>query len=207
MSNSLRPHGLWHARLPCPSLSPRVCSNSCPLSRWCHPTISSSVVPFSSCLQSFPASGSFPMSQVFTSGGQNIGASTSTSVLPMNIQSWFPLGWTGWISLQSKWLSRVFASTTVWRHQFFSTQTFYIGQLSHLYMTTRKTIALTIWTFVGKVMSLHYNILSRFVMAFLQGASILISCQKSPFTVILEPKKIKSVTVSIVFPFKFSRLI
>ena len=146
-------------------------------------------------------------SQLFASGDQSIGPSASSLFLPVNIQSWFPLGWTGWISLQSKWLSRVFASTTVWRYQFFSTQTFYIGQLSHLYMTTRKTIALTIWTFVGKVMSLHYNILSRLVMAFLQGASVLISCQKSPFTVILEPKKIKSVTVSIVFPFKFSRLI
>ena len=96
MSNSLRPHGLQHARLPCPSLYPRACSNSCPLSRWCHSTISSSVVPFFSCPQSFPASRSFLMSQFFTSGGQSIGASTSASVLPMNIQSWFPLGWTVW---------------------------------------------------------------------------------------------------------------
>ena len=98
-------HGLQHARLPCPSLPPKVCSNSCPLSRWCHPTISSSVVPFSSCLQSFPASRSFPMSQVFASGGRSIGASASASVLPMNIQGWFPLGWTGWMSLHSKGLS------------------------------------------------------------------------------------------------------
>ena len=104
-------------RLPCPSLSPRACSNSCPLSRWCHPTISSSVVPFSSCLQSFPASGSFQMSQ-FTSGGQSIGASSSASVLPMNIQDWFPLGLTGLISLQSKGLSRVFSHTTVQNIQF-----------------------------------------------------------------------------------------
>ena len=107
-SNSLRPHGLQHARSPRPSPTPRVYSNSCPLSQWCHPTISSSVVPFSSCLQSFPASGSFQMSQFFASGGQSIGVSALASVLPMNIQDWFPLGWTGWISLQSKGLSRIF---------------------------------------------------------------------------------------------------
>ena len=121
MSNSLRPHELQHARLPCPSLSLWVCSNSCPLSQWWHPSTSSSVVPFSSCLQSFPASGSFLMSQFLISGGQNIGASASASVFPMNIQDWFPLGWIGWISLQSKGLSRVFSSTTVQKHQFFST--------------------------------------------------------------------------------------
>ena len=108
VSTYLRPHELQHARLPCPSPTPRAYSNSCPLNQWCHPTISSSVIPFSSCLQSFPASGSFPMSQFFTSGGQSIGASASASVLPMNIQDWFPLGWTGWISLQSKGLSRIF---------------------------------------------------------------------------------------------------
>ena len=101
VSNSLWPHGLQHARPPCPSPTPGVYSNSCPLNWWCHPTISSSVIPFSSHLQSFPASGSFPMSQLFTSGGQSIGVSASTSVLPMNTQDWFPLGWTGWISLQS----------------------------------------------------------------------------------------------------------
>ena len=106
MSDSLQPHGLQHTRLPCPSPTPRACSNSCPLSRWCHPTISSSVVPFSSHLQSFPASGYFPMSQFFTSGSQSIGVSVSASVLPKNIQDWFPLGWTDWISLQSKWLSK-----------------------------------------------------------------------------------------------------
>ena len=110
MSNSLQPHGLQHARLTCSSLIPGVHSNSCPLSRWCHPTISSSVIPFSSCPQSFPASGSFQMSQLFTSGGQSIGGSASTSVLPKNIQAWFPLEWTGWISLQSKGLSRVKAA-------------------------------------------------------------------------------------------------
>ena len=118
MSNSLRPHGLQHARLPCPSPSPRACSNSRPFSQWCHPAISPSVAPFSSCLQSFPASGSFPMSQFFASGAQSTGA--SASVLPRNIQRWFPLGLTGFISFQSKGLSRVFSSTTVWKHQFFS---------------------------------------------------------------------------------------
>ena len=118
VSDPLRPHGLQLARLPCPSPSPRACSYSCPLSQWCHPTISSSVVPFS-CLQSFPASGSFLMSRLCASGGQSIGASASASVLPMNIQDWFPLGLTGLISLQSKGISRVFSNTTVQRHQFF----------------------------------------------------------------------------------------
>ena len=122
MSDSLRLHGLQHVRLPCPSPIPGACTNSCPWSQWCHPTISSSVISFSSCLQSFPASGSFPMSQFFTSRGQSIRASASTSDLPMNIQGWFPLGWTGWISLQSKGHSRVFSNTTVQKHQFFDTQ-------------------------------------------------------------------------------------
>ena len=122
MSNSLQPHGLQHARLPCPSPFPRACSNSCPLNQWCHPTISSSVIPFSSCLQSIPASGSFPMSHPFTSGGQSIGASASASVLPMNFQGWFLLGWTGLISLLSKGLSRVSSNTTVQKHQFFDAQ-------------------------------------------------------------------------------------
>ena len=122
ISNSLCPHALQHTRPPCPSPTPRVYSNSCPLSQWCHPTISASVVPFSSCLQSFPASGSFQMSQYFASGGQSIGVSASASVLPVNIQDWFPLGWTGWISLLSKGLSRVFSNTTVQKHQFFCAQ-------------------------------------------------------------------------------------
>ena len=122
MSNSLQPHGLQHARLPCPSPTPRAYSNSCPSNQWCHLIISSSVVPFSSCLQSFPELGSFPMSQFFASGDQSIGISASTSVLPMNIQDWFPLGLTGWNSLQSKGLSRVFSSTMVQKHQFFSAQ-------------------------------------------------------------------------------------
>ena len=121
MSDSLRPHGLQHTRPPCPSPTPRVYPNSCPLSWWCHPTISSSVDPFSSHLHSFSASGSFKMSQFFASGGQSIGVSASTSVLPVNTQDWF-LGWTGWISLQSKGLSRVFSNTTVQKHQFFGTQ-------------------------------------------------------------------------------------
>ena len=122
MSDSLWPHELQHARPPCPSPTPGVYPNPCPLSRWCHPVISSSVVPFSSHLQSFPAPGSFQMSQLFSSGGQSIGVSASTSVLPMNTQDWSPLGWTGWISLQSKGLSRVFSNTTVQKHQYFGTQ-------------------------------------------------------------------------------------
>ena len=120
--DSLQPHGLQHARLPCPLLTPRVCSNSCPLSWWCRLTISSSVIPFSSCLQSFPASGSFLMSQLFASGGQSIGVSASASILLMNIQDWSPLGWTGLISLLSNGLSKVFSNTTVQKHQFFSAQ-------------------------------------------------------------------------------------
>ena len=121
VSNSFWHHGLQHARHPCPSPIPRACSSSCSSSWWCHPTISSSIFPFS-CLQSFPESGSFPMSQFFTSGGQSMGSSASTSVIPMNIQGLFPLGLTGWNSLQSKGLSRVFSNTTVQKHQFFSTQ-------------------------------------------------------------------------------------
>ena len=139
MPDSLQRHGLQHSRLPCLSLSPRVCSNSCPLSRWCHPTISSSLIPFSSCLLCFPESGSFPMSWLFASGVQSIGV--SASVLPMNMQGWFPLGLTDLISLLSKW--QVFSSTTVWNHQFFSTA-FFMVQLAHPYITTGKTKALTI---------------------------------------------------------------
>ena len=151
MSDSLPLHGLQHARLPCPSATPGARSNLnvIPLSQWCCPTISSSVVPFS-CLQSFPASGSFPMSWFFASGGQSIGVSASASILTMNIQDLFLLGWTGWISLQSKGLSRVFSNTTVQKHQFLWCSAFFIVQLSHPYMTTGKTIALTTWTFVSK---------------------------------------------------------
>ena len=118
VSDALWPHGLQHTRLPCPSPSPGVCSNSCPLSQWCHPTILSSVASLFSCLQSFPALGSFPVSQLFTLGGQSIGASASPSVLPINIQGWFPLGLTGLISLLTKRLSGVFSSTTGWNYQF-----------------------------------------------------------------------------------------
>ena len=122
MSNSLRPHEPQHARPPCPSPTPRVYPNSCPMSQWCHPAISSSIIPFSSCPQSFPASGSFQMSQLFTSGGQRIGVSASTSVLPMNTQDWSLLGWTECISLQYKGFQRVFSNTTGQKHQFFSAQ-------------------------------------------------------------------------------------
>ena len=122
MSDSLRPHESQHARPPCPSPTPRVYSNSCPSNWWCHPTILSSIIPFSSCLHSLPTSGSFHMSQLFASGGQSIGVSASASVHPKNIQDWFPLEWTSWISLQSQGLSRVFSNTTVQKHQFFGTQ-------------------------------------------------------------------------------------
>ena len=166
MSNSLQPHELQHTSLPCPSPTPRACSNSCSLSWWCHP---SSVIPFS-CPQSFPASGSFPMSQFFVSGGQSIGVLASASVLPMNIQGWFPLGWTGLISLLFKGLSRVFSSTIIWKHQP------YLQSNSHiyLYMTTGKTIALTRQTCVSKGMSLLSDSLSRFVIAFLQRSKCLL---------------------------------
>ena len=149
MSNSLWPHGLQHTRLPCPSPTLGACSNSCPPSRWYHPIISSSVIPFS-CLQSFPASGSFLMCQFFASGGQSIGASAPASFLPMNIQDWLPLGWTGWLSCSRRdsWESSPtpqFKSINSSALSFF-----FIVQLSHPYMTTGKTIALTIWTFVVK---------------------------------------------------------
>ena len=151
--------------------------------------ISSSVVPFSSCPQSLPASGSFPMSQLFTCGGQSIGVSASTSVLPMNTQDWSLLGWTGWISLQSKGLSRVFSNTTVQKHQY-QHSAFFIVQLSHPYVTTGKTIALMRWTFIGKIMSLLFNMLSRLVITFLpKSKHLLISWLQSPSAVILEPKK------------------
>ena len=140
ISDSLWPHGLHHARLPCPSPIPRAYPNSCPLSKWCHPTIST--VPFSSRLQSFPASGSFPVRRFFTPGGQSI--RVSASVLLMNIQDWFPLGWTGWISLQSKELSRVFSNTTSSKASILRHSAFFIVQLSHPYMTTGKTIALIV---------------------------------------------------------------
>ena len=141
MSDSLQPHRLQHSRLPCPSPTPRVYSNSCPSSRWCHPTISSSVVPFSSHPQSFPASGSFQMSQFFTSGGLSVGVSASPSVLPMNIQDWFPLRLTRWISLQSKGILRSLLQHHSSKASILRCSAFFIVQLSHPYMTTGKTIA------------------------------------------------------------------
>ena len=154
---------------------------------WVGDAILSSVVPFS-CPQSFPASGSFPVSQLFASGGQSTGVSASTSVLPMNTQDWSPLGWTGWTSLQSKGLSRVFCNTTVQKHQLFQCSAFFTVQLSHPYITTGKTIALTGWTFVDKVMSLLFNMLSRLFIVFLPRSKCLLILSTS--AVILEPKKI-----------------
>ena len=197
--NSLWPHELQHARPPCPSPTPRVYPNSCPSSRWCQPAISSSVMPFSSCLQSFAASGSFPVSQLFAWSGQSIGVLASKSVLPMNTQDWSPLGWTGSVSLQSKGLSIVFSNTTVQKHQFFYTQ------LSlHPYMTTGKIIALIRWNFVGKMMSLLLNMQSRLVITFLpRSKRLLISWLQSPSAVILEPPKNKVWHCSHCFPIYF----
>ena len=195
MSNSFPPHELQHARPPCLSPIPRVYSNSCPLSQWCHPTISSSVIPFSSHLQSFPASGSLQMSQFFTSGGWSIGVSASASV---NIQDWFPLGLTGLISLYFMGLSRVFSTTTVQKHQISSPQLSLWSNSDIQTWLLEKTKVLTRWAFVGKVMSLFFNKLSRLVITFLpRSKHLLISCLLSPFTVIWRRK---SVTVFIVSP-------
>ena len=181
MSDSLRPHESQHARPPCPSPTPGVYPSSCPSSHWCHPAISSSVVPFSSCPQSLTASESFPMSQLFARGGQSIGVSASASVLPMNTQDWSPLGWTGWISLPSKGLSRVFSNTTVQKHQFFSTHLSWQSNSNIHTWPLEKTIALTRWTFVGKVMSLFLNMLSGLVTTFLpRSKRLLISWLQSP---------------------------
>ena len=200
VSNSSQPHGPQRARLTCPSPTPGIYINSSLLSRWCHPTISPSVGPFSSCPQSFPASGSFQMSQLFASHGQSTRASASTSVLPVNAQDWSPLGWTSWISLQSKGLSRVLqhhsSKPSILQHS-----AFFTVQLSHPYMTPGKTIALTRRTFVGKGMSLLFNMLSRLVITFFpRSKCLLISWLQSPSAVILEPLKIKSDTVSNVSP-------
>ena len=163
-------------------------SNSCSSCLWYHPIISSSVVPFSRC-PSFPASGSFPMSQFFASGGQSFGVSALASVLPMNIQDWLPLGWTGWLSSQSKGLSRVFP-TPQFKSISLQHSAIFVVQISHLYMTTGKITALTKWNFVGKVMSLLFNMLSRLAIAFLQRSKcLLISLLQSPSAVILEPSK------------------
>ena len=176
MSDSLQPHGLQHSRLLCSSVSPRVSSNSCPLSQWCNPNISFSVAPFTSCPQSFPALRSFPMSWLFASCGQSVGASASASILPVNIQDWFPLELTGLISLLSKGLSRIFSSTIDQKHQIFSTQPLlWFNSHIHIWLL-EKIIALTIWTFVSKVMSLLFNMLSRLVIAFLpRSRHLLIS--------------------------------
>ena len=190
MSNSLQPHGLQHSRLPCPSPTPGACSNSCPLTWWCHPTISSSVVPFSSCLQSFPASGSFLRSQPSASGGQSIGVLALGSALPMNIPS-------GLISFRMDWLDLLYGTLkSLLQHHsseasILRCSTFFKVQLSHPYMTTGKTTALTRQIF-GKIMSLLFNMLSRLVIAFLPRSKrlLLISWLQSPSAVILEPKKI-----------------
>ena len=174
MSDSWRPHGLQHTRPPCLSPTPGVYSDSSPSSQWYHPTTSSSAIPFSSHLQCFPASGSFPMSEFFASDGRNIGVSASASVLPMTVQDWFPLGWMGCISSLSKGLSRVITNTTVQKHQFFGAQ-LSLWSNSHIHtITTGKTIALTRWTFVGKVVSLLLNTLSRLLIAFLPRSKCLL---------------------------------
>ena len=191
MSDSLRPYGLQHARFPCPSPAPRACSNSRPLNQRCHPTILSSVISFSSFLQSFPAPGSFPVSWLFTSNGKSIGASASASVLPMNIQGWFSLGLTGFISLQSQGLSRVFSNTTVWKASILQHSPFFMVQLSLISLSfIRDYWKNHSFNFVGKVMSLLLNILSSFIMAFLpRSRHLFISYLQSPSAVILEPKK------------------
>ena len=188
MPDSLRPHKLQHARLLCPSLSPGVSSNSCSLTQWNHPTNSSSVAPISYCPQSFPALGSFPISWLFTSGGQSTAA--SASVLPMNIQDWFPLGLTGWISLLSKGLSRDFSSTLL-KSINSSALTSFMVQLSHPYMTTGK-ISFKYTERCWQIVSLLFNTLSRFrfVTDFLSRSKyLLISWLQSPSAVIWEPKK------------------
>ena len=191
-----------HTRLLCPPQSPGVCSNSCPLSWWYCLTISPSVASFSFCsLPSVPASGSFPRSQFFASRGQTIGA--SASVLPMNILGWFPLGLTSLISLHSRELSRGFSSTTVWKHQFYTTQSS-LWSNSHPYITTRKVIALPVFTFVSKVTSL-FNMLSEFLIAFLPRSKHLwISWLQSPSAVILEPQNVKSLPLFPLFPHLFA---
>ena len=201
MSDSLRPHELQHARPPCPSPTPGLHPNSRPSSRWCHPAISSSVVPFSSCPQSLPASESFPMSQLFSCGGQSIGVSVLASVLPKNNQGRPPLEWTGWNLLVVQGTLKSLLQHHSSKPSILRCSAFFTVQLSHSYMTTGKTIALTRRTFVGKVMSLLLNMLSRLVITFLpRSKHLLISWLQSPSAVIVEPQKIKSDTVSTVSP-------
>ena len=199
--DSLPPHELQHVRPPCPSPIPGVHPNPHPSSRWCHSAISSSVIPFSSCPQSLPASGSFPMSQLFPWGGQSTGVSASASELPMNTQDWSPLGmdWLDLLAVQGTLKSLLqnhsSKASILWHSAFFTVQ------FSHPSMTTGKTIALTRWTFAGKVISLLFNILSRLVVTFLpRRKRLFISWLQSPPAVILEPPKIKSDTVSTVSP-------
>ena len=190
MSDSLRPHELQHTRPPCPSPTPGVHPNSCPLSWWCHPTILSSIVSFSSYPQSFPASGSFQVSQISASGGQSTAVSASTSVLPMNTKDWSPLGmdWLDLLGVQGtlkSLLQHHSSNASILQHS-----AFFIVQISHSYMTTVKTIALTRWTFVDKLMSLFFNMLSRLVITCLpRSKHLLISWLQSPSTVILDPPK------------------
>ena len=192
---TLRPHESQHAGPPCPSPTLGVHSDSCPLSQWCHPAISSSVVPFSSCPQFLPASGSFPMSQLFTWGGQSTGVSALASSPPKKSQGWSPSEWTGWISLQSKGLSRVLFQHHSSKASILQRSVFFTVQLSHPYMTKGKTRALTRRTLVGKVMSLLLNMLSSLVITFLpRSKHLLISWLQSPSSVILEPPKINNKT-------------
>ena len=192
MSDSLRPHGLQHARPPCPSPTPRACSDSCPLSQWCQPTLSSTVIPFSSHLQSFPASGTFLMSQFFPSGGH---WSFSFSISPSNEHP-------GLISFRMDWFDLLTVQGTLKSLSNTTVQSINSSALSFLYSSTLTSmLALTRWTFVGKVMSLLFNMLSRFVITFLpRSKHLLISWLQSPSAGILEHKKIKSLTVSIVSP-------
>ena len=200
--NFLWSQGLHHSRLPCPSPSPKVHPSSCQLHQWCHLAMSSYNTVFTFCPQSVPASGSFPMSQLFTSDDRNTGASASASVLPMNIQDCLHLRLINLILLLSEGLSDVFSITTVWRHQFFGVLPSFMVQLWQPYMTTGKTIALTLGTFVGRVMSLLFNTLSTFVIAFLPRSNHLLSSWlHSPSAVILEPKKRKYVSISSFSPF------
>ena len=202
MSDSLRPHGLQHARLPCPSPIPGAYSNSCPLSQWCHPTISSSVVPFSSCLQPSPASGSLKWISSLQQVAKVLRVSAAASVFPMTIQDWFPLrskvGSPCCPRDSQESSTPQFKSTVLWHSDIF------IVQLSHPYVMTRKTIAFTRWTFVGKIMSLLFNMLSSLVITFLpRSKCLLISWVQSPSAVILEPPK-KSLSLFPLFPHLFA---
>ena len=192
MSNSLQPQEPQHARPSCPSPTARVYPNPCPLSRWCHPTFSSSVIPFSSCPQSFPASGSLQMSQLFASGGQSIGVSNSTSVLPMNTQDWPPLGWTGWLFLQSKGLKSLLQHHSS-KSSILQWSAFFIVWHSNPYITTGKTIASTTWTYAEKTMSLLVIMLSRLVITFLlRSKCVSVSWLQSSSSETLEPPKVVS---------------